>query len=56
MLRCAELNLSDQTLDTMSMGMVYDMMTEKANDHETYDIKGQAGMLAGFFKGENNGY
>ena len=56
MLRCAELNLSDQTLDTMSMGMVYDMITEKANDHEHYDIKGQDGMLAGFLKGENNGY
>lgn len=36
MLRCAELNLSTETLNEMSMGMVYDMLIEKGNDHETY--------------------
>lgn len=56
MLRCAELHLSDQALDNMSMGMIYDMITEKANDQEKYDIKGQPGKLASFFKGESNGY
>lgn len=56
MLRCAELHLSDEALDSMSMGMVYDMVTEKANDHEEYDIKGQPGMMASFLKGESNGY
>lgn len=36
MLRCAQLNLSDEALNGMTMGMVFDMYTEKANDHEEY--------------------
>ena len=36
MLRCAELGLSDQALSGMTMGMVYDLLIERANDHETY--------------------
>lgn len=40
MLRCAELNLSDETLRGMDPGMVYDLLTEKANDREEYPIKG----------------
>lgn len=36
MLRCAELGLSDDALSGMTMGMVYDLLTEKANDHEEY--------------------
>ena len=36
MLRCAELGLSDQALAGMTMGMVYDLLIERANDHETY--------------------
>lgn len=56
MLRCSELHLSDDALDSMSMGMVYDMVTEKANDYEKYDIKGQPGQMAAFLRGENNGY
>lgn len=36
MLRCAELGLSDQALDSMTMGMVYDLLTEQANDRERY--------------------
>lgn len=52
MLRCAELNLSTEDLDEMTMGMVYDMVTEKANDHEKYSIKAKAGTLAGFLRGE----
>lgn len=39
MLRCAELNLSDEVLRTIDMGMVYDMLIEKANDSEEYPIK-----------------
>lgn len=39
MLRCAELNLSDSALAGMSMGMVYDMLTEKGNDQEEYPYK-----------------
>lgn len=36
MLRCAELNLSDEALANMTMGMVYDLCTERANDNEEY--------------------
>lgn len=36
MLRCAELGLSDDALSGMTMGMIYDLMTEKANDQEDY--------------------
>jgi len=36
MLRCTELGLSDEALTNMSMGMVYDMLTEKANDQHNY--------------------
>lgn len=54
MLRCAELGLTAEDLDDMTMGMVYDMVTEKANDHEKYSIKATPGTLAGFFKGEVN--
>lgn len=52
MLRCAELGLSDEALDGMTMGMIYDMVTEKANDHEKYPIKAPAGTLASFFRGD----
>lgn len=54
MLRCAELGLSIEDLDDMTMGMVYDMVTEKGNDREKYDIKAKPGTLAGFFRGEVN--
>ena len=36
MLRCAQLNLSDEALGGMTMGMVYDLLIEKANDSEKY--------------------
>lgn len=39
MLRCAELGLSDEALRGMTMGMVYDMYTEKANDQYEYPYK-----------------
>lgn len=52
MLRCAELNLSVEDLDDMSIGMVYDMLTERANDNEHYDIKAPAGSMAAFFAGK----
>ena len=41
MLRCAELGLSDEALEDMTCGMVYDLMIEKANDAEQYAIKGR---------------
>lgn len=36
MLRCAELGLSISDLHYLSIGMVEDMITEKANDKEDY--------------------
>lgn len=51
MLRCAELNLSKEDLDEMTIGMVFDMITEKANDREKYDIKAPAGSMKSFFQG-----
>lgn len=39
MLRCAELHLSDEALKDMTMGMVYDMLIERSNDHEEYPYK-----------------
>ena len=54
MLRCSELNLSADDLDEMTVGMVLDMVVERANDHEKYDKKAPAGSMAAFFKGELN--
>lgn len=39
MLRCAELGLSREDLADMTMGMVCDMLIERANDHEQYSIR-----------------
>ena len=39
MLRCAELGLSDEALSGMTMGMVYDMLVERDNDHYKYPYK-----------------
>lgn len=55
MLRCSELGLSDSDLDGMSMGMVYDMLTEKANDQEKYDLKPAPGSMRAFFGGGSIG-
>lgn len=55
MLRCAELNLTAADLDEMTVGMVYDMVTERSNDHEKYDKKAPAGSMASFFRGELKG-
>lgn len=38
MLRCAELGLSDEALAGMTIGMVYDLLAEKANDQEDYPV------------------
>lgn len=54
MLRCAELNLTGADLDEMTVGMVYDMVTERTNDHEKYDKKAPAGSMAAFFRGDLN--
>lgn len=54
MLRCAELNLTVEDLDDMTIGMVNDMLIEKMNDQEKYDKKAPAGSMAAFFRGELN--
>lgn len=54
MLRCAELHLTVEDLDDMTIGMVNDMLIEKMNDQEKYDKKAPAGSMAAFFRGELN--
>ena len=49
MLRCAELNLSEEMLRGMSMGMVYDMLIEKGNDQEEYPYKATQEDIYAFF-------
>lgn len=51
MLRCAELHLSDSALASMTMGMIYDMMTERANDQEKYPYKATQADIEAFFGG-----
>lgn len=51
MLRCAQLGLSDEALNTMTMGMVYDMYTEKANDQEEYPFIATQDDIYAFFGG-----
>ena len=49
MLRCAELGLDTETLGGMTMGMVYDMITEKANDQEQYPYRATQEDIERFF-------
>ncbi|MCI6831048.1 MAG: hypothetical protein MR896_03040 [Clostridiales bacterium] len=51
MLRCAEFGLSDEQLSGMTMGMVYDLLTEKANDYEKYNYKATQEDIDSFFGG-----
>lgn len=51
MLRCARLGLTGRDLDEMTMGMVYDMLIEQANDEVKYPIKARPGSLGAFLKG-----
>lgn len=53
MLRCAELNLSDEALSNMTMGMVVDMLIERTNDQENYPYKATQDDIASFFGGRN---
>lgn len=50
MLRCAELNLHTDDLEQFTVGMIYDLLIEKANDQEKYEIKGK-GMKQFFERG-----
>ena len=49
MLRCAELGLPDTDLSQMTMGMVYDLLIEKANDQEEYPYKATQEDIDRFF-------
>lgn len=49
MLRCAHFGLSDEALSNMTMGMVYDMLTEEGNDREDYPFEGTADDIKAFF-------
>ena len=51
MLRCAELGLHDADLAEMTMGMVYDLLTERESDQEHYARKPAPGGLRDFFAG-----
>ena len=55
MLRCAELGLSDEALNGMSMGMVFDILTEKGNDHHKYPYRMSQDDIYSFFGGKRNG-
>lgn len=49
MLRCAELGLGTDALDGMTVGMVYDLCIEQANDHEKYPFKATQEDIEAFF-------
>lgn len=49
MLRCAEMGLTDEALKDMTVGMVYDMMVEKANDAEEYPLQATQDDIKEFF-------
>ena len=49
MLRCAHFGLSDEALASMTMGMVYDMLTEEANDKEEYPFEATQADIKAFF-------
>ena len=49
MLRCAEFGLSDEALSQMTIGMIYDMLVEKANDSFDYPYKATAEDFHQFF-------
>ena len=52
MLRCSELGLTrSEDLDQYTVGMIYDLLTEQANDREKYAIKPKPGGLRAFFAG-----
>lgn len=49
MLRCAKLGLSADDLASMTMGMVYDMLIEEANDQHKYNYKATQEDIDAFF-------
>ena len=51
MLRCAQRGLDDRARGGMTMGMVYDLMIEEANDREKYPYKATQEDIDAFFGG-----
>ena len=51
MFRCAELGLSDEALAQMTVGMVYDLLIEQANDRHEYPYKATKSDVKHFFGG-----
>lgn len=51
MLRCAHFGLSDEALSNMTMGMVFDMLTEEGNDREQYPFEATQEDIKSFFGG-----
>lgn len=49
MLRCAELGLSDEALSGMTIGMVYDLLTERENDFEDYPLEATQEDISHYF-------
>lgn len=49
MLRCAELGLTADDLDTLTIGMVTDMLIEKSNDTADYPYKATQSDIDAFF-------
>lgn len=48
-LRCVQLGLSDDALAEMTMGMVYEMLTERGNDQLSYPYKATQEDIETFF-------
>lgn len=48
-LRCVQLGLSDDALADMTVGMVYDMLTEKGNDQLNYPYMATQDDIEAFF-------
>jgi hypothetical protein len=49
MLRCCELGLTGPELDEFSIGMIFDMCTERGNDGEKYPYKATQADMDAFF-------
>ncbi len=49
MYRCAQLHLTDEALRGMTIGMVYDMLIEQANDAEEYPYRATQDDIKRFF-------
>lgn len=49
MLRCVELGLTKELMQELTIGDVYDMLVEKANDSEEYPIRATQEDISQFF-------